>query len=110
MSHIPELEHFALMSKVRNTDQALAVVDGVLNLLRKAHFAIDAGPPEGRERASVLLGRAERLIPDDDYWPENTPEGAATIRSSIAVFRQSLAAGIHENEDTQENEDIESSD
>ena len=85
MSHIPELEHFALMSKVRNTDQALAVVDGV-------------------------LGRAERLIPDDDYWPENTPEGAATIRSSIAVFRQSLAAGIHENEDTQENEDIESSD
>jgi hypothetical protein len=91
MSHTPDLEYFALMSKVRDTDQTLAFVDGAINLLTKAQVAIDGGTPEGRDRAAALIDRAERFVLDDDAWPEDTREGAVLVRQTIAAVRQSLA-------------------
>jgi hypothetical protein len=101
MSHTPDLEYFALMSKVRDTDRLLAIVDGALNLLTKAQVAIDDGTPEGRARATDLIDRAEGLVPTDDSWPEDTRQDAALVHQTIAAVRRSLTEGTEGTEGTE---------
>ncbi len=79
-----------LLSEVQLHEQAIAQVDGVVNLLTKALRAKDAGD---RATALALVERAERFAPDDpDGLPPAQREGFAAIQEALRTARQEVLA------------------
>ena len=75
-----------ISSDIVDADQALAVVDGAINLLSKAGMAIERGGPGDRARAYALIERAERHLNDQSAEVQDRG-GMAEAREAIARLR-----------------------
>lgn len=79
-----------ILSDVRLHEQAIARVDGVLNLLRKAERATGAGD---RAAALALVEKAERFAPSDpEELPAEHRDGFAAIQDALRAARREALA------------------